>query len=182
MCFCAEIVPIETRTRILVIRHALESGHSFNTGRLALLALSRASLHEFGAPGARFDESVVPAPSEAVLLFPGGAPGPPPRDPPPSTLVVLDGTWPQARHMRLRILPVRGLSTWSLPPPPRTLPRLRRSRVPGEISTFEAIAHALRLLEGEATAAALEGLYLRFLAAAVASGGRPCLDARRKAD
>ncbi len=168
VCFCAEISPIPTRTRVVILRHVLEGRRGSNTARLVTLALPNASMQTFGAPGAELEGLPV---DSAVVLFPDGRPTGPP-DPPPATLVVVDGSWAQARRMRQRIPGVRDLPTWSLPPPDVTRPRLRHPFRDGMVSTVEAIAQALRLLEGEAPAAALEDVYDRFLAAQVRSGRR----------
>jgi DTW domain-containing protein YfiP len=46
-----------------------------------------------------------------------------------------------------------------LPDAPMPVARLRESPEPGHVSTIEAIARALRLLEGDAAAAPLERLF-----------------------
>jgi DTW domain-containing protein YfiP len=70
-------------------------------------------------------------------------------DPAPEVLVVLDGSWAQARRMLQRLAPLRDLPRLSLPP--RDAERLRRPTVAGGMSTLEAIADALELLgDGEA--------------------------------
>jgi DTW domain-containing protein len=171
VCVCAAIVPIETRTRVLIVRHAAETWRSSNTGRLAALALTRAAICEYGGPGGPLDDEVFDA-DGALLLFPERAPSPPPS-PPPRTLVVLDGTWSQARRMRQRIAALRAVPSWTVPAPPAPRVRLRRPRAPGQVATLEAIAEALRLLAGDAVGDALQALYDRFVAATMRTGRRP---------
>src|SRR5688572_8263285 len=106
-CLCAEIPTVVTRTRFLLVRHAAEAKKSSNTGRLAALALPNSELYEYGRLGAPLDETALAAP-DTWLLYPEGPPaaGPPPQ---PARVVVLDGTWQQARHMRQRIVALRAM-------------------------------------------------------------------------
>jgi DTW domain-containing protein YfiP len=78
-------------------------------------------------------------------------------DPLPHTLVVLDGSWGQARRMLQRIPPLRTMPRLSLPV--REGERLRRPTVEGGMSTLEAIAAALDLLGDAPAARALEELH-----------------------
>jgi DTW domain-containing protein YfiP len=54
---------------------------------------------------------------------------------------------------------IRGLPVLRLPDGPMPVARLRESPEPGHVSTIEAIARALRLLEGDAAASPLERLF-----------------------
>ena len=72
---------------------------------------------------------------------------------------MLDATWSQARRMYRKIDALRGLPILRLPDDPMPSARLRESPGPGRVSTIEAIARALRLLEGDVVAAPLEELF-----------------------
>jgi len=54
---------------------------------------------------------------------------------------------------------LRGLPVLRLPDAAMPAARLRESPGPGRVSTIEAIARALRLIEGDAAAAPLEALF-----------------------
>jgi DTW domain-containing protein len=125
-----------------------------NTARLAALALPRARLVDYGGPNDVLDEALLVAPGTA-LLYPDGPPAVPS---PVSRLVVLDGSWPQARRMTQRIPPLRALPRLVLPPPDADLPRLRDAKLAEGMSTLAAIARALALLEGEDVARPLDTL------------------------
>jgi len=168
-CVCAEIPRIATRTRIVIVRHAAETFRSSNTGRLAHLALPNSELVDHARAGEPFDPDWRPGPG-AWLLFPEGAPRTAPPAPPPERLVVLDATWKQARRMRQRLAGLRGVPVLRLPDAPAPLERLREAPAPGMVSTIEAIARALRLLEGDDAAAALERLFDVVVARAHAAG------------
>jgi DTW domain-containing protein YfiP len=77
----------------------------------------------------------------------------------PLTLVVPDGTWRQANKARRRVPGLADLPCVSLPPSTRSSYRLRHDRRPDRVSTIEAIALALRILEGPAAAEPLEHIF-----------------------
>lgn len=137
---------LETRTRVVVLQHVLEVAEKSNTGRLATEVLARAELRVFGHPEEplRLDDL-----EGAWLLWPGE----PERSltSPPSTLVVLDGSWSQARRMLQRRPELHRLPRWSLTAPADR--RSLRAAPPGGMSSLEAIAEALALLEGDSVAA-----------------------------
>jgi len=149
-CLCPSIPRLRTATRIVLVRHASERVRTTNTGRWAALALERCEVLEHGLAGAPLGEARI-APGRAAVLFPSGGAAAPPPD--LDVLVVLDGTWAQARRMLQRIPALQALPRLSLEAPPSD--RLRRPTVPGGMSTLEAIAAALDLLGDRAAARAL---------------------------
>jgi DTW domain-containing protein len=200
-CICAELPRVPTRTRIVVIRHARELYKPSGTARLAALALPGLELIDYrDEPGTveppwltrgPIVRPLPVLPPEAVgarlaalapahLLFPTGRPmdqlddgtGAGPR-----TLIVLDGTWRQARAMYTRIPGLGRMPALRLADATPEGPRLRRPIRPGERSTLEAIADALAALEGEEIAAPLRALHRRFVLAAESwrwgAAGRP---------
>ena len=72
--------------------------------------------------------------------------------------------------MRQRIAALRGLPVLRLPELDAPRERMRESPGPGLVSTIEAIARALRLLEGDLPASALERLFDAAVASARATG------------
>jgi DTW domain-containing protein YfiP len=166
-CLCAEIPAIATQTRIVIVRHHLEIFRASNTGRLAHLALPNSALLDHGgATGA----ARLPALEGMWLLYPEGPVAEAPIEPAPRALVVLDATWSQARRMYRKLEGLRGLPLLRLPDAPMPAARLRESPAPGRVSTIEAIARALRLLEGDAAAEPLEQLFALAVARAAQSG------------
>ncbi|MGQ0504387.1 MAG: tRNA-uridine aminocarboxypropyltransferase [Myxococcaceae bacterium] len=144
-CLCTHVPSLESRTSVLILRHYLEAPKSTNTARLAALALQRCELFDFQEPTAELDGKLAALP-EACVLFPGA---PDIRlSFTPRHLVVLDGTWRQARRMMRKIGALSRLPTLSLPPPPHERARLRHSPHAENRSTLEAVADALTLLEG----------------------------------
>jgi len=156
VCLCADVPVVATRTRVVIVRHHLERHRSSNSGRLAHLALPNSELVDHGGIGG---PAVLPPLDGAWLLYPEGEPTTAPPDPAPRQLIVLDATWSQARRMYRKLGALRGLPMLRLPEAPMPAARLRASPAPDRVSTIEAIARALRLLEGDAAATPLEGLF-----------------------
>lgn len=159
-----------TRTRVVIVRHHLERHRSSNSGRLAALALSNCALVEHGGAAG---PAKLPDLAGAWLLFPEGEPVTRRPEPPPRQLVVLDATWSQARRMYRKIDALRGLPLLRLPDAPVAPARLRAAPGPGRVSTIEAIADALRLLEGDGVAQPLHDLFALAVDRARASGRSP---------
>lgn len=156
VCLCAEIPRVATRTRVVIVRHHLEQWRSSNSGRLAHLALANSELVEHGGQGG---PARLPALDGAWLLWTDGEPCESAPVPPPRQLVVIDATWSQARRMYRKLAALRGLPILRLPDAPMPAQRLRESPGPGRVSTIEAIARALALVEGHEVATPLEALF-----------------------
>jgi DTW domain-containing protein YfiP len=162
VCLCADIPAIANRTRVVIVRHHLERHRSSNTGRLAHLALANSELVDYA--GERDTE--LPLLAATWLVYPVQGP---PRAAPPRQLVVLDATWSQARRMYRKLAALRGLPTLQLAD--EAMPaRLRESPAPGFVSTIEAIAGALAIVEGDAVAAPLRELFRTAVARAEMTG------------
>lgn len=170
-CLCGEIPRVETRLDFLLVRHAREAFKSSNTGRLAAAAVPSCTLVDV----AEFDHPFDPAclPEQACLLFP------PERDhlgqetgrhtilypedgPPPGPLVLLDGTWGQARRMSHRLPGLDDLPRLQLTPGPHLPHRLRKPHMPGAMATLETVARAVELFDSPERARPLYDLYLEF--------------------
>jgi DTW domain-containing protein YfiP len=156
LCLCAEIPRVETHTRFLILQHVVELRKKSNTGRLAALALANARLLTYGAPDEALDTALLSEPG-TWLLYPDG-PTAPPDAPAPRQLVVLDASWSQARRMTQRIPALRTLPRLVLPPPEPGMLRLREPTHPSGMSTLDAIARAVAVLEGPEAAVPLERL------------------------
>lgn len=168
-CLCADVVPVPTRTHFLLLRHIKEACKSSNTGRLAHLALPSSALVDWGAPGQPLDEAPLREPGTWVL-FPEGQPLSALPEP-PRRLVVLDGSWPQARRMLHRIRALQTMPRVTLPPPEVAPLRLRRPPHPDGMSTIEAVAQAVEVLEGPERAAPLRALFATLVRRVLVSRG-----------
>jgi DTW domain-containing protein YfiP len=169
-CLCAEAPRVDTRSRIVLIRHALEAPRTTNSARIAMLALANAELWEYGGADARFDQAVIPR-EDSWLLFPNGTESSAPPSTPPRHLIVLDGTWAQARRMTQRIEALRGLPRLALPAVPLLRARLKQAPNREGRSTLEAIADAVALLDGPEAGTALHHLHALFVRRVLAVRG-----------
>lgn len=167
LCLCAEVPVVATRTRVVIVRHHREEHRSSNSGRLAHMALPNSVIVDHGGAGG---PTQLPDLDGAWLLFPLGEPQTRAPEPPPKQLIVLDATWSQARRMYRKLDTLRGLPMLRLPEGMRAAHRLRAAPSPDRVSTIEAIAAALRLLEGDEVATPLERLFALAVERARATG------------
>jgi DTW domain-containing protein YfiP len=105
---------------VVIVQHKHESRHPFGTVRIAELGLARARVHT--VPGWAVSDRTPPSwlPAHAGLLYPGPGARPLETLAPeqhPGALVILDGTWHQARALFRDHAWVRNLPRYSLTPP-----------------------------------------------------------------
>ena len=108
----------------------------------------------------------MPAGATPVVLFPGRGARPLTPElvaslPSPPALVVPDGNWRQAGRMVKRLPLLAGAVKVALPARAFAGAALRRNRPGHRMSTYEAVAQALGVLEGEAVAGPLLDFYRR---------------------
>ena len=150
-CYCAHLTPIASRTRVVFLQHPREHRMPIGTARMTHLGLANSELHV----GADLDrhprvQALAAAPRTA-LLFPGpGAVEPwTLPDGPPATLVVLDGTWIQARKMLARSRLLQRLPRVAFTPDAPGAYRIRREPAPHCLATVEAVVQVLGRLEDD---------------------------------
>jgi DTW domain-containing protein YfiP len=159
LCLCAQLTPRAGRHHVHVVAHETELMKSTNSGRLVPLLWRDASLVVYGNGAPTLPEHFWGEGTRPLVLFPlAGAPSietviAPAHDagvdddPRPFSVIVLDGTWHQANRLRKRFHLLR-VPFVSLPEPARpTLYRLRQGHFGASMSTLEAAAAALAILE-----------------------------------
>jgi len=169
-CICDHIPTLNTGIDFLVIRHWKERNKPSNTARLAKLAMPSLKVVDYGLEGTTWDPRVLLVPQPA-LLFPD--PEAPIVASPPKTVVLVDGSWPQARKLVNKIPGLKGLPRLQIAPPTNPPIRLRTPPIPEGMSTIEAIAAALDTLEGAGTGEPLRALFHRAVQATIDTRGRP---------
>ena len=151
--------------------HWRESRLTTNTANLAKLALPSCEIRLRGDKKTAVDRaSAGPSlpefdPANAALLFPTEdsielneetakqfSKG--------LTLIVPDGSWRQAQRVPVREAAIKNIPKLRLPPGPPSNFRLRHSPHEQNVSTFEAIARALGILEGKEVQKQLEDIFL----------------------
>lgn len=157
LCICALLPRVETKARVVVVMHALEHKKSTNTGRLLLRCLPNSELVWVGNPRRVLDEAPIPKPP-GVVLFPvaGAQPMEDFRGVADLTVVALDANWRQAARMRKRYAEA-NLPFAHAPAGPTTY-ELRKGPHAHGMSTFEAVARSLAVLEDVDVAPLLRAL------------------------
>ncbi|MBA4386806.1 MAG: hypothetical protein C0404_02425 [Verrucomicrobia bacterium] len=155
-CYCSRIVPVPTRTRFAICMHPREYRHQkCGTGRLCGIALSTAELFV----GVDFSEhaglnAVLKDPKISPwLLYPGPdainlSSGSPLVLPPGCELlvVILDGTWPEARKMLRLSSNLRPLPRMAFTPGSPSRFSIKRQPYSWCLSTIEAVYELLGVL------------------------------------
>jgi DTW domain-containing protein YfiP len=162
-CYCADLRPISSSPRIVILMHPLEFKHPIGTGRLAHHCLKNSELW-VGADFKKSDRLAALLADETIspqLLFPGegsqnlSAMNLTERKLSQSSdkknvLFVLDGTWHLAKKMLHRTPQLQNIPRISFVP--KTLSRfvVRKQPRPDCYSTLEAISEVLELLDSPA--------------------------------
>jgi DTW domain-containing protein len=155
LCVCPLLPALETRTRIVLVIHRAEDRKPTNTGRLALLTMKNSAVVVRGRAEERDDTITLDGSTRPLFLFPHEDAVPlrtvatVPGDDRPVTLVVPDGNWRQASKVRNRVAGMRDVPCVSLPVGAPSIYRLRSEAHAFGLATIEAIARALRVLEGD---------------------------------
>lgn len=168
LCLCDAVEPLTLATRVVVVCHQAELHKSTNTGRLVPLTLANGEVRVRGRKHERLETADLLAPGRAPLLL---YPTRDARDlreavadePRPVTLIVPDGTWRQARKVTTREPDLAQVPRVRLPPGPPSRYRLRSHPDPRHVSTFEAVARALGILEGSEVQDRLEAVFERMV-------------------
>jgi DTW domain-containing protein YfiP len=151
-CCCAAVPRVDNRTPVYILQHPRERFHPFGSVRLAKLGLSKVSVDTFGEAFAHRRSWSTVAPPGAALLYPGAEARELKKlaeSERPSSLVVIDGTWPHSRSILRQVPWLGALPRVRVRPASPGLYRIRREPRPECMSTLEAIVRALELLEPE---------------------------------
>jgi DTW domain-containing protein YfiP len=153
VCYCRFVEPVDTATRVVILQHPRERDMAIGTARMASLCLPNAELHvgvDWGASEPLRRALSDPA-RPPILLYPGEGAKDVLREPPagPVTLVVVDGTWWQARKL-VRVNPIlAALPRYAFSAPEPSEYRIRKEPNEAYVSTIEALAYVLGALEGD---------------------------------
>ena len=148
LCFCPAIPRIDNRTDVLILQHVGERSHPFNTARIVQRALRRCCL--IADHNQRLGTRDLPIDSNAGLLYPRAnalSLTELPAAERPRQLVVIDGTWHQAKTIVRDVPQLGNLPCYRLTPSSAGQYRIRREPDALSLSTLEATVAALRALE-----------------------------------
>jgi DTW domain-containing protein YfiP len=166
LCVCDAISPVETRHEVLILQHPQEQDRELGTARIASRQLARARLVVgLSWPSLAAALGHAADPRRWATLHPWAEPGPARLELHGQTgaeaaailaslegVIVLDGSWSQAKALWWRnpwLLKTRRLAL--NPAAPSLYGDLRREPRRAALSTIEAVAAALSILEGDAS-------------------------------
>jgi DTW domain-containing protein YfiP len=144
---------IDISTPLTIVRHYREAFLSSNTAYLALLTLSDARVIDHGKRDCDLEGVEIPKTGRhALYLFPEAEARPLNRElieeiAGPIELVVPDGTWRQARKIKANLHGQEKFTTVSLTTSAPSRYLLRKQGREHGLCTYEAIAHAMAVLE-----------------------------------
>ncbi|QLQ36476.1 tRNA-uridine aminocarboxypropyltransferase [Micromonospora robiginosa] len=154
-CWCRFVTPVHTPHRLVVLRHPREARHALGTVRVLARVIpetevfdgvrrSPAADHAVRGDAARPPLLLYPVSATtaapAITGVPGGG---------PYTIVVLDGTWRQARSMLKADDHLGTMPRMSISPTTPSRYAVRAQPFPHGLSTLEAVAEALVVLGAE---------------------------------
>jgi DTW domain-containing protein YfiP len=164
-CICDLIPTLQNRTPVTVIMHYREARKTTNTARIACLALKNSQILIRGVKDQRLDLSTIHKPGfQSVLLtlkersetltpeFVKSLKQ-------PIHLIVPDGSWQQAKKVGDREPELQSIPWVKLPPGPLSSYRLRKEHDPRGLSTLEAMARALAIIENPDLQVKLEEVF-----------------------
>jgi DTW domain-containing protein YfiP len=162
---CAEVPRLDLRTKITLVIHHRELSRSSNTGLLAHQSLANSEVRIRGESREALDLSdLLSSRYRTLLFYPSSDALELDRqlvcqDPRPIQLIVPDGTWRQARKIHSRHPELKNIPRVTISAPNRATFQLRAQSRPERMATLQAIACALRIIEGDPVAARLMKLY-----------------------
>lgn len=182
-CFCDAIPQVDNLTDVLILQHVAERFHPFNTARIVKKALGRC--HLIVDHNRRFGARHLPIQAGAGLLYPRVDARPLaglPAAERPTQLVIVDGTWRQAKTIVRDVPQLAELPCYQLTPSSPGQYRIRREPNAQTLSTLEATVAALQTLEPDT--AGLDQLLSAFHTMVESQQGYPTSHAipRRKSD
>jgi len=137
---------------VVIVQHPHEQFHPFGTARMVERCLDRARIFVDYDRTLRDGRRPLPLPEGAALLYPG----PDARDlatlapeERPSALVVIDGTWGQARTLYRELPALHSLPRVSFDAARPSRYRIRKQPRQECLSTLEAVVRALEFIEPE---------------------------------
>lgn len=162
LCICALIPTIKAKTRLVIAMHVAERNKPSNSARILELAIPGTEVRLQGLERQEIDLAGIIEPQrQSFLLFPDGPTTPEDlsKIKTPITLVIPDGTWKQAKKIAHVVTERLRLPQVGLGPGVSSTYQLRTADRVGRISTLEAVASVLEVLEGPDVANQLRGVF-----------------------
>lgn len=149
-CICATVERLHNRTHVTILQHPRERRHPLGTARFAELGLQNVQVLVDVEGRYRGETPPILLPPDTGILYPSeNAEALPPAESGrgPSHLVVIDGTWHQAKTLYRDMAWLQRFPHYVLRPDAPSRYRIRREPELSFISTLEALLLALGQLE-----------------------------------
>lgn len=166
LCLCSEIPKLTLKTKVCLIIHHRELKRTTNTGRLALQSLTNSEMRIRGEKDkGPLDLTDLLVPNyRTILFYPSEeaqelTPEFVQNNSLPIQLLVPDGNWRQASKVSTRQPELQNIERVKITTPNSAIQHLRAEHFAEGMSTLEAIAHALGVIEGSGIKEALMRLY-----------------------
>lgn len=165
LCICSVIPKLNLKTKVVLIIHAKELKRTTNTGRLALKALENSEMRIRGETHEQLDLSDLLTDDYAsVLFYPSTdavdlTPDFLKQFNKPIQLLVPDGNWRQASKVHTRHKELQNVPRVMISKPNLDSQHLRAESTEEGMATLQAIAEALKIIEGEDTFQKLNAVY-----------------------
>jgi DTW domain-containing protein YfiP len=151
-CICSGLSRVESRIKISILQDPIESKHAKNTARLALLMLENATVYVGLTPDDFTDvQNLVKHSKKTLLIYPSDQ----------ATkltevqnvkqcdhLILLDATWRKAKKLWLNNPWLHNLTACAIEPEQTSAYHIRKAPDNNSLSTLEALAETLRVVEG----------------------------------
>ncbi len=150
LCFCDFIPRVQNQTSVIILQHRRERFHPFNSARIVAQSLTRCQLLVDRNADLAKRFAALPLADNVGLLYPGDNArllSEATTAEPPDELIILDGTWPNAKTLFGQIPRLQSLPRYRLAPTAPSNFRIRREPNAEALSTLEATVAALRALE-----------------------------------
>lgn len=165
LCICSIAPRFHLQTRVVILMHHRELTQTTSTALLAKITLSNFELRVRGIRDEPMsNEDLTPEGRQSLVLYPSEEAQELNHEyvttlTKPISLIVLDGNWRQAAKMGSRIAELRDVPRVKLPVGAPSEFRLRHEHRNDGMSTFEAIARALGIIEGAKVQQELEAIF-----------------------
>lgn len=148
VCWCDAVTTVPSRTRVVFIQHPREAKVPISTCRMAHLSLPNSELHvALKAEGNPALEAICARPGTAVLFPSDSATDVDDLEAAPETLVVVDGTWSNAKKVVEKSPLLSRLPRLKFFPDKPGNYRIRKEPEAHCLATIEATAFVLDRLE-----------------------------------
>ena len=154
-CYCSKIKKLSLKTKVSFIMYKKERFLPSNTANLALNSLNNSKVFYRGIKDTPLPAQFIEHETHhALYLYPDDDAEVLNQDmfkdiTKPINLIIPDGTWRQAKKIYVREKALEGVQKVKLPPVPKSTYLLRRQKFENGVCTFEAMAFALKFLEGQ---------------------------------